>query len=163
MKKKKKNSNLPCGNSTEKKKKKKISGTYNIKCLASPLNPPSIWEDITQLECDSWRFNSLKGLLCRLVLGSAGYNIWRTRNEIRHAGHPCTEEQILKNILWEVCAKVVGKGKFPKIRENMVLSLLMQVAEGSCASGSRLQYSLLLVLLFCFCFFFFFLFIEAFV
>jgi hypothetical protein len=65
-------------------------------------NPLIIWEDILQLGCSSWRCNTLKSLLCRLALGSAVYNIWCTRNELKHTGHPNTKEQILKKVLWEV-------------------------------------------------------------
>ena len=35
-----------------------------------------------------------------------------------------TLEQILKKILWEVCNRAVGKGRFPKSRENLVLCSL---------------------------------------
>jgi hypothetical protein len=77
-------------------------------------NPPIIWEDILQLGCSSWRCNTLKGLLCRLALGSTIYN------EIKHAGHPSTKEQILTKVLWEVRARVAGKGKFPRTRENIL-------------------------------------------
>jgi hypothetical protein len=84
-------------------------------------NPPIIWEDILQLGCSSWRCNTLKSLLCRLALGSAVYNIWCTRNELKHTGHPNTKEQILKKVLWEVRTRVAGKGKFPRTRENILL------------------------------------------
>jgi hypothetical protein len=40
-------------------------------------------------------------LLCRLALGSTVNNIWCTINEIKHAGHPSTEEQILKKVSWK--------------------------------------------------------------
>jgi hypothetical protein len=54
-------------------------------------------------------------------LGSTIYNIWCTKNELKHAGHPSTVEQILKKVLWEVQARVAGKGKFPRTRENILL------------------------------------------
>jgi hypothetical protein len=49
------------------------------------------------------------------------YNLRRTRNELKHSGEPNTKEQILKKTLWEVRARIVGKGKFPKTRENLSL------------------------------------------
>jgi hypothetical protein len=41
---------------------------------------------------------TLKCMLCCLVLGSIVYYLWRTRNELKHAGQPRTEEQPLKKI-----------------------------------------------------------------
>jgi hypothetical protein len=55
-------------------------------------NPPIMWADIIQLGCSNWGNKTLKSLLCCLVLGSALYHIWCTRNEILHAGQPNTEE-----------------------------------------------------------------------
>jgi hypothetical protein len=97
------------------------------RCIVA--NPPIIWEDIIQLGCSSWKCNTLKSLLCRLALGSIVYNIWCTRNEIKHAGHPNTEEQILKKVLWEVRARVAGKGKFPRTRDNILLCSLRNLSE----------------------------------
>jgi hypothetical protein len=65
---------------------------------------------------------TLKGLLCRLVLGSVIYNIWHMRIEIKHLGHPSSEEQILKKVFWEVRTNIARKGKFPKTRRNLVLA-----------------------------------------
>jgi hypothetical protein len=72
-------------------------------------NPPTVWEDILQLAYSNWGSKSLKAILCHLVLGSAVYNIWCTQNELKHAGHPITKEQILKKIMWEVHTRFVGK------------------------------------------------------
>ncbi|XP_059430260.1 uncharacterized protein LOC132163900 [Corylus avellana] len=60
----------------------------------------------------------------RLVTGSVIYNLWRTRNELKHSGQPSTEEQLLKKIIWEVRSRLAGKGKFPRTRENLVLASL---------------------------------------
>jgi hypothetical protein len=49
------------------------------------------------------------GVICKLAISSIVYGIWRVRNEIKHAGHPHTEEQILKLIIWEVRTQIVGK------------------------------------------------------
>jgi hypothetical protein len=87
-------------------------------------NPSLIWEEVMQLGIKNWGNKALKGLVCRLVFGSVVYNLWRTRNVLKHSGQPNTEEQILKKILWEVRARIVGKGKFPKTRENLSLVLL---------------------------------------
>jgi hypothetical protein len=73
---------------------------------------------------NDWCSKSLKAIFCKLALGFVVYNIWCTRNEIKHAGHPSSEEQLLKKILWEIRAKVVGKGKFPKNEENLGLCSL---------------------------------------
>jgi hypothetical protein len=68
------------------------------------------WDDIVQQGCSNWVHKTLKCLLCRLVMGSVVYNLWRTRNEIKHAGLPSTEEQLLNKILWETRNRIIGKG-----------------------------------------------------
>jgi hypothetical protein len=84
-------------------------------------DPSLIWKEVLQLGIKNWGNKALKGLLCRLVFGSVVYNLWRTRNEVKHYGSPNTKEQIVKRILWEVRARIVGKGNFPKTRENISL------------------------------------------
>jgi hypothetical protein len=86
--------------------------------------PPIIWDDNLQLGCKSRGKKSLHFLLCRLVFGAVVYNLWHTRNELRHAGSPSTEEQILKKVMWEVQTRLAGRGKFPRTRENIFLSSL---------------------------------------
>ena len=44
------------------------------------------WDDIVKLGCNKWIHNSLKCLLCCLVMGSVVYNLWLTRNELVHDG-----------------------------------------------------------------------------
>jgi hypothetical protein len=87
-------------------------------------NVPIIWKDILTLGLNDWCSKSLKAILCKLALGSVVYNIWCNWNEIKHAGHPSSEEQLLKKILCKIRAKVVGKGKFPKNEENLGLCSL---------------------------------------
>jgi hypothetical protein len=83
--------------------------------------PTVLWGEIVQIGISQWGKNTLKGILCCLVLGAAVYNLWRTRNELKHSGQPSTEKQLLKKIIWEVRSKLAGKGKFPKTRENLIL------------------------------------------
>ena len=87
-------------------------------------NPLLIWDDILLLRCRNWGHKTLKCMLCRLVLGSVVYNLWRTRNGLKHAGQPSTEEQPSKKILWKVRTRIVRKGRFPKTRKNLVLCSL---------------------------------------
>jgi hypothetical protein len=61
------------------------------------------------------------------VLGSIIYNIWHTRNEIKHLDQPSSEEQILKKVFWEARTRIAGKGKFPKTRGNLVLASLLNL------------------------------------
>jgi hypothetical protein len=63
------------------------------------------------------------GVLCRLVLHSAVYHLWRARNEIKHNGHPKTEEQVLRLIYWDVRSRISGKGRFAKTSESVKLCL----------------------------------------
>jgi hypothetical protein len=48
-------------------------------------NPPSCWEEVMSLDSRNWKGNSQ-------VLSSLVYNLWNSRNEIKHSGHPKTEE-----------------------------------------------------------------------
>jgi hypothetical protein len=61
------------------------------------------------------------GTICRLILSSVVYWIWRAQNELKVDGQPLTEEQVLKQIFWAIQCRVSGKGKFPKIMENIIL------------------------------------------
>ncbi len=49
-------------------------------------------------------------------------HIWKAcvRNAIRH-GHPISEVQILKKIVWEVRWRISGAGKFNKTKENICI------------------------------------------
>jgi hypothetical protein len=60
-------------------------------------------------------------LICRLVLGSVVYNLCHTRNELRHEGISSIEEQILKQVMWEVRTRLVGKRDFPRTKKNRML------------------------------------------
>ena len=99
---------------------------YMSRCKVE--NIPIIWKDILTLELNDWCCKSLKAILYRLTLGSVVYNIWCTWNEIKHAGHPRFEEQLLKKILWEIRARVVGKGKFLKNEESCWTLFLVESA-----------------------------------
>ncbi|XP_059451249.1 uncharacterized protein LOC132182059 [Corylus avellana] len=87
-------------------------------------NVPVIWDEFLHKGIQERMNKSLKGFLCRLVLGSVIYNLWCTRNELMHSGQPNTEEQLLKKIIWEVRSRIAGKGKFPRTRENLDLASL---------------------------------------
>jgi hypothetical protein len=82
-------------------------------------DPPLLWEDILLLGCNHWKHKTLSAFLCRLVLSSTVYNLWRARNEIKHHGQPKTEEQILKSVFWEVRSRILGRGKFKSNRVNL--------------------------------------------
>jgi hypothetical protein len=79
------------------------------------------WQALIMEGCRSWKTKSMFGVICRLAISSIVYGIWRARNEIKHAGHPNTEEQILKLTIWEVRTRIAGKGKFQKTKENISL------------------------------------------
>jgi hypothetical protein len=68
-----------------------------------------VWQDVLLEGCSNWKKKSMLGALCRIVFGSAVYSIWQARNAIRFHGHPKSEEQILKMILWEVRTRILGK------------------------------------------------------
>ena len=96
---------------------------WNFCMLRCQVNNSSIiLDEVLKLGIRKWETMTLKGMLCRLVSGLVIYNIWQTRNEIKHLGQPSSEEQILKKVLWEVTTRIAGKGKFPKTRGNLVLA-----------------------------------------
>jgi hypothetical protein len=55
-------------------------------------NFPIIWDEVLKLGVCKWGNKTLKGLLCRLVLGFVIYNLWSNRNEIKHSRQPSSEE-----------------------------------------------------------------------
>jgi hypothetical protein len=48
--------------------------------------------------CCSGKDECLKLTLCRLVLGSTVYHIWRNRNALKHDYHPLSEDQLMQTI-----------------------------------------------------------------
>jgi hypothetical protein len=84
-------------------------------------NPPNAWIDILRLGGSDWKKKTMHGNLCRLVLSSSVYHLWKNRNEIKHGGTPKTEEQILKSVVWDVRTRIFGGGKFQKNVANVLL------------------------------------------
>jgi len=56
------------------------------------------WHSVLDEACNKWRTKRLLGVLCKLILSSTVYYLWRARNEIKAHGRPKTEEQILRMI-----------------------------------------------------------------
>jgi len=56
--------------------------------LCGVLHPPTCWDDVVSLGLKEWRGKTMKAYICRLVFGSSIYNIWRTRNALRHGNNP---------------------------------------------------------------------------
>lgn len=83
------------------------------------LAPSLDWQRVLNEGCRTWEKKTLIRVLCRLVLSAVVYNIWRARNAIKFQGLPKTEEQILKQIFWEIISRIFGKGKFKKTSENV--------------------------------------------
>jgi hypothetical protein len=86
-------------------------------------NPFLDWQNVVEEGSRKWISKKLSSVLCRLVLSSSVYNIWRARNEIKHNGSPKTEEQIIRSIFWEVRTRISGKGNFKKNEENINICL----------------------------------------
>jgi len=85
------------------------------------------WQGVLDEACRKWKTKKLLGVLCRLILSSTMYHIWRARNEIKVLGHPKMEEQILRLIFWEVRKRISGKGKFMKDMENVALCKMWNI------------------------------------
>jgi hypothetical protein len=58
----------------------------------SVINPSVKRDEIIQMGISKWENKNLKGIICRLMLGSIVCHIWCTRNAIQHYGHPLTED-----------------------------------------------------------------------
>jgi hypothetical protein len=60
-----------------------------MKCC-SVDSPIFHWNDLISEDCKDWKSKSMSYVLCRLVLSSTVYNLRRSRNDIKHNGHPKT-------------------------------------------------------------------------
>jgi hypothetical protein len=61
----------------------------------------------------------LKTSLCRLSLGAVVYNHWKHRNDIKHGNTPLSEDRIIQKIKWEICTRILSKGRFKLTKQNM--------------------------------------------
>jgi hypothetical protein len=48
------------------------------------MAPPLVWQVLINEGCRNWILKTMMDVLCRLVLSSIVYGIWRARNEIKH-------------------------------------------------------------------------------
>ena len=62
------------------------------------------------------------------MFSSIVYNLCHTKNELRHDGVPKTEEQLLKQVFWEIKSRIVGKRGFCRTRENLLLCSLWNLS-----------------------------------
>jgi hypothetical protein len=86
------------------------------------------WSNVLDVGCGQWKTKRMWSVLCRLVLNSAVYHLWRARNEIKHHGRPKTEEQVIWLIYWDIRSRISRQGKFMKTRENVALCLSWNIA-----------------------------------
>jgi hypothetical protein len=100
-------------------------------CLNRCFNqhPLLDWQSMLDEACSKWKTKKMLGVLCRLILSSTMYHLWRARNEIKVQGHPKTEEQILRLIFSEVRNRISGRGKFIKNIENVALFRMWNIDE----------------------------------
>jgi hypothetical protein len=66
--------------------------------LCNEMNPPTCWIDIVSVGLQLWKGKTLRSHLCRLVLASEIYNLWKNRNALSHEDLPKTEEQVVRQI-----------------------------------------------------------------
>jgi hypothetical protein len=85
------------------------------------LNPSTSLQDVIRLGCSKWNKKTMSATLCRLVLCSTVYHLWRNRNDIKHNGISKTEDQLMKLIIWEVRSRILGRGRFKGSHENAML------------------------------------------
>lgn len=80
------------------------------------------WEDILRKGTGrEWQDKRLKDAVCKLALGSAVYNIWGYRYDVKFGRHLSSEEKMLQKICWEVRTRIMEKGKFKKNDENVAI------------------------------------------
>jgi hypothetical protein len=48
------------------------------------LAPSLDWQRVLNDGCRTWKKKTMAGVLCRLVLSSVVYNIWKARNAIKY-------------------------------------------------------------------------------
>lgn len=124
-----------CRNGVESREHLFFSCSFSSRIWKTCMNrcfyqhPPLDWQSVLEEACRKWRTKKLQGVLCKLILRSTVYHIWRTRNEIKAKGHPKTEEQLLRLIFWEVRNRISGKGKFIKSMENVAICQMWNLDE----------------------------------
>jgi hypothetical protein len=62
------------------------------KLACSNMNCYTSWSELIDEGCRAWKSKSLMGTICRLILSSAVYWLWRARNELKVGGQPLIEE-----------------------------------------------------------------------
>jgi len=86
-------------------------------------HPPVDWDDVVWLRVCDWKQKSLTANICRLVLSSTIYNMWRNRNETKHEvrNRGADLEKNNNNNNWDVRPRVLGKDRFKRNVENVVM------------------------------------------
>jgi hypothetical protein len=84
-------------------------------------NFPLDWDNIEAWCLKSLHGNSLQACMGKLILGATVYSLWRQRNALLHHNSPCTEETILAGIKWEVRLRILARGQFKDLKENLLL------------------------------------------
>jgi hypothetical protein len=51
----------------------------------------------------------LKDVVCKLAWGSAVYNIWRHRNDVKYGNKMNAKEKMLQKVCWEVRTRIIGE------------------------------------------------------
>lgn len=99
------------------------------KCLVN--DPRTDWEEVQEWGVKGLKQESLKGILCKFSLGAVVYHIWKQRNDIRCGNNLKNEEQILKNIVWEVRSRVMAAGgRLKKSEETRELCCKWRISDG---------------------------------
>jgi len=84
-------------------------------------NPPICWDEVLQWGLAVFHGKTIKAYLGRLCIGVVVYHFWRQRNDFQHGNIPRTEEALVAQILWEVRARVLAKGKIKGLSKHMSL------------------------------------------
>jgi hypothetical protein len=84
-------------------------------------NPVVEWYDVVNWSVINFTGSSLWENLCRLCLGASVYHLWKLRNDLCHGNTHRTEEDVVKQIKWEVRSRIMAKGGFTKTGQNAAL------------------------------------------
>jgi len=90
--------------------------------------PEIEWEKVKDWYEAKFTGRSLMANLCRLCLAASIYHLWKLQNDLCHGNTSRTEDVVVKNIRWEVRARVMAKGRFKRAAQNEKLAKLWNLS-----------------------------------
>jgi hypothetical protein len=79
---------------------------------------PTEWDDFLSKGVREWKGKNLRAVICKLAWGSAVYNLWRFRSDVKFWNQTISEEKMLQKICREVRTRIMWNGNFKGNQEN---------------------------------------------